>query len=56
MPPDIKDTKLGNGNQEAFPSAGKNNGIVLVPCHTWKYVPTAISSVDISEVPGSHLL
>ena len=56
MPPDIKDTKLGTGNQEAFPSAGKNNGIVLVPCHTWKYVPTAISSVDISEVPRSHLL
>ena len=57
MPPDIKDTKLGNGNQEAFPSAGKNNRIVLVPCHTWKCVPTAISSgVDISEVPGSHLL
>ena len=33
------------------PSAGKNTGIVLVLCHPWKCVPTAIcGAVDISEV------
>ena len=30
-PSDSKGTKLWNSNQEAFPSAGKNTGIVLVP-------------------------
>ena len=41
----------------SFPSADKNTGIVLVPCHAWKCVPVAIySGVDISEVPGCHLL
>ena len=55
--PDIKETELGSSNQEASPSAGKNTRIVIVPCHAWKCVPTAISgSVDISEVPGCHLL
>ena len=35
----------------------KNTGIVLVPCCTWKCAPTAISgAVNVSEVPGSHLL
>ena len=35
----------------------ENNEIVLVPCRAWKYVPAAISGgVDISEVPGCHLL
>ena len=44
-------------SQEFFPLAGKNNEIVLVPCHTWKYVSTATSGdIDISEVPGYHLL
>ena len=57
MSPDSKETELGNSSQEASPSAGKNTGIVLVPCHAWKCVPTAISGgVDISEVPGCHLL
>ena len=28
-----------------------------MPCHTWKCAPTAVSSgVDISEIPGCHLL
>ena len=37
-----------------FPSADKNTGIVLVPCHAWKCVPAAIySGVDISEVLGA---
>ena len=54
--PDSKETELGSSDQEASPSAGKNNGIVLVPCCTWKCVPTVISSgVDISEVPGGHV-
>ena len=56
VPPDSKETKLGSSDQEASPSAAKNIGIVLVPCCTWKYVPTAVSSgVDTSEVPGCHL-
>ena len=46
-----------SSNQEASPSAGKNIGVVLVPCCTWKCVPTAISGgVDISEVPWCHIL
>ena len=57
VPPDSKETKLGSSDQEASPSAGKNAGIVLVPCRAWKCVPTAISGgVNISEVPGCHLL
>ena len=57
VPHDSKETELGSSNQEASPSAGKNTGIVLVPCSTWKSVPTAISGgVDISEVSGCHLL
>ena len=29
--------------------------IVLLPCHTWKCVPTAIfDGMDISKVPGCH--
>ena len=55
--PDSKETKLGSSDQEVSPSAGKNTRIILVPCCTWKCVPRAISSgVDISEVPGCHLL
>ena len=55
--PDSKETKLGSSKEETFPSAGKNNRIVLVPCCPYKYLPRAISSgVDISKVPGSHLL
>ena len=57
VPPDSKETKLGSSNQEAFPSAGKNTRIVLVPCRTWNCVPTAISGgIDISEVSGCLLL
>ena len=55
--PDSKKTELGSSNQETSPSAGKNTRILLVLCHAWKCVPTAISSgVDISKVPGCHLL
>ena len=55
--PDSKETKLGSSYQEGSPAAGRNTEIVLVPCRTWKCVPTAISAgVDISEVPEYHLL
>ena len=57
LPPDSKDTKLANSDQEASPSVGKNTAIVLVPGHPSKCVPTAISGgVGVSEVPGCHLL
>ena len=52
-PPDSKESELGNSDQEASPSAGKNTGVFLVPSCAWKFVPTAISGVvDISAVPG----
>ena len=56
VPPVSKETKLGSNAQEASPSVGKNTGVVLVPCHAGKCVPTAISGdVDISNVLGCHL-
>ena len=56
MSPDSKETELGSSNQEASPSAGKNTGIVLVSCCTWKCVLKAISGgVDLSKVSGCHL-
>ena len=51
-----KETKLGSNNQEASPLTVKNNREVLVPCLTWKRVPTAISGVDIPDAPGCQLL
>ena len=52
-----KEAKHGSSNQQASPSADKNTGVVLVPCHAWKYVSTAISwFVDISEVSGCNFL
>ena len=30
--PDSKETELGSSDQVAFPSAGKNTRIVLMPC------------------------
>ena len=33
LPPDSKDTKLANSDQEASPSVGKNTAIVVVPGH-----------------------
>ena len=54
MLPDSKETGRGSGNQEASPSAGKKNRVLLVKL---KCVHTAITGgVDISEVPGPHLL
>ena len=54
VPSDSKDTKLGSSSQEAFPSAGKNSGVVL--CHTWKCIPAISSGVQIFKVPACHLL
>ena len=59
MLPDSKDTELGSSEQDASPSAGKNTRIVLVLCLRMEdaCIPAAISGgVDISEVPGCHLL
>ena len=57
MPADREGTEPGSSDQEASPSAGKNTGIILVPCQAWQCVPTVISvGVDISEVPGRPLL
>ena len=55
--PDSKETKPASSDQGAFPSAVKNAEVVLVSCHACKCVPTNTSSgVDISRVPGCHLL
>ena len=48
VPLDSKETKLGSSNQEASPSAGKNTGVVLVPCSHME--------LRISGVPRCHLL
>ena len=55
--PDSKETKRGSRNQNTSSSGGKNTEIVLVSYCVWKCVTTAIyGGVDISEVPGCHLL
>ena len=46
--PDSRKTKLESSDQETSPSIGKNTGIVLVLCRTWKYAPTAISGDEFS--------
>ena len=55
----IEDTEIGVSCHlivRRLNSSGKYTRIILVACHTWKCVPTAISAgVDISEVPGHHL-
>ena len=57
VPPDSKETELGSSDQDHSSSAGKNTGVVLVPCRAWKCVLPAISGgVDYSEVPACHLL
>ena len=39
VPPDSKETELGSSDQEASPSAGKNTGVVLVPCSSMEVRP-----------------
>ena len=51
----VRRPHLEETTQEASPSAGKNTGVVLVPCCAWKSVLTAIECVDISKVPGHFL-
>ena len=54
---DSKDTELGSSNQEASPSAGKNTGVVLLPCSCMEVCPYRyFLRVDISEIPGCQLL
>ena len=48
--PVSKESELGSSDQEASTSAGKNTGIVSVPC-----LPMEVH-VDIPEVPGYHFL
>ena len=55
--PDSKETELGSSNQEAFPSAGKNTAVVLMPCLSMKVrFYSYFGCVDIFQVPGCHLL
>ena len=55
--PDRKETKIGSSNQEASPSAAKNTRVVLEPClHMEVHPYSYFGGVDISEVPGCHLL
>ena len=37
--PDSKKTELGSSDQKASPSAGKNTGVVLVPCSSMEVRP-----------------
>ena len=37
--PDSKETELGSSDHEASPSAGKNTGVVLVPCLRMEVCP-----------------
>ena len=39
MSPDSKETKLGSSDQEDSPSAGKNTGVVFVPCSRMEVHP-----------------
>ena len=49
--------ELGSSTHVASPSADKNTGVVLLPCHTWKSVTIANSGgVDISKFLGCYLL
>ena len=53
----VRRRDLGTSKQEAPTSEGKNTGVVLVPCHPWKCVNTAISDgTENLKVPGCHLL
>ena len=55
VPPDSKEVQPGSSDQKDSQSAGKNTGLVLVPCRAWRCVPTAIPcDVDISKVLRCH--
>ena len=57
MLPDSKKTELGISGQKTSLAAVKNTGVVLVPCCVWEcFLPVISVGVDISKVPGCHLL
>ena len=41
VPLDSKETELGSSDQQASPSAGKNTGVVLVPCSRMDVRPSS---------------
>ena len=47
--PGSKETKLGSSEQEAPPSACKNNGVVFVPCLHMVEPPTKFSKTGGGE-------
>ena len=55
MSSDGKEPKLGSSNQETSQSAGKNTGVVLIPCLHGS-ASLISNGMDISEVPGCHEL
>ena len=55
--PDSKETELKSSDSEASPSVDKNSRVVLVPCSCMEVHPCRYFwGVDISEIPGCHLL
>ena len=51
VPPDNKETETGSSGQEASPSTGRNNEVVLVKCSRMEVRPTAISGgVDMKPL------
>ena len=52
VPPDRKETKLGNSDQEVSPSAGKNNEVALLPCSCMEVCLFPV----VCQVPVCHLL
>ena len=57
MTPDSKETKFGSSKQEVSHQQVKILGQFYCHVPALKCIPTAISGgVDISEVPGYHLL
>ena len=53
VPPDSKETQLGNKDKEVSPSASKNTKVILMSFCAWKCVSTAISYGTVnSEVLG----
>ena len=48
-PPYSKEAELGGSDQKVSPSAGKNAGILLVPCRAWKWVYSWAWSCSLCE-------
>ena len=59
VPPDNKETELGSSDQEASQSVGKNTGgsfSAMFAHGSASLQLFPVVCVDISEVPGCHLL